>query len=189
MRCCWNARPVIYTGCIYNFWTNLKTRFFTSKQRMSLCKHTPRYVGFLSLTEMSHSQIKAVTVFHFTYNWRNTLTIHVSNLIIVEFFLFLQSQSKEDVQNILYLNKRTHRHVWSWNLAHFPRSRDGFECFDRRQRGVRGASSFSIGAEYSMVLKSHHIQKCKGMWSTHFWAVPLKLSVYRHTLICTFFSF
>jgi hypothetical protein len=118
-------------------------------------------VWFLALLEMSHSQIIALTVFHFTCNWHNRLTKPVSNLIIVELFLFIKPQYAEDVQNVLYLNERTHRQVWSWTVASFPRSRGCFECFDRRQKGVGGVSSFAIGAEYSRVLKCLHKKDLK----------------------------
>jgi hypothetical protein len=147
--------------CIENFWTSLKTRFFTSTHWKNLYKHTPGYVWFLKLIEKSHSQIKAWTVFHCTYTWHNTLTIHVSKLVIVEFLLFIKSQFTEDAQNILYLNECTHQQMWLWTVAPFQTSRGGFECFDRLQRGVCCVSSFQVGTEYGRFLKCPHRQKSK----------------------------
>ena len=73
---------------------------------------------------------------YFIHNWRNTFTVHVSNLITVEFLLFIKSQFHNKCSKILHLNQCTYGHVWSRTVAPFQWSRHGCEWFDRHKKCV-----------------------------------------------------
>jgi len=64
-----------------------------------------------------------------TFHLQLTQYIHntLPNLVTLEFLLFIQSQLTTNVQNALHMDQCTYRHLWSWTVAPFPRSRGGCE--------------------------------------------------------------
>jgi hypothetical protein len=54
-------------------------------------KHIFGNEWLLSLIDVIYSTLNAVTVWCFTYNWRNTFTVHIPTLVTVEFLMFIKS--------------------------------------------------------------------------------------------------
>jgi hypothetical protein len=85
-------------------------------------------------------------MFNFTYNWRNTFTVYVPDLIPVEFLLLIEPQFARNAQNVLCLAQCTHGYVWSCNVAPLQMFRGACEWFDRQQKCL-GEVSFHFQFE------------------------------------------
>lgn len=90
------------------------------------------------------------------------------------------------------MNQRTHGHVWAWTIAHFQRSQDGYERFDRHYTCV-GEVSLDFQLELNTLGISSFLTNInlKDWGRENVEAIPRKLNVCGHigVLIETFACF
>lgn len=84
-----------------------RARVSSSHQSKEEClyKHVRIGVVFI-LIERLHSTINTLNMQYFTSDWRNTLTVHVPNLITIV-LLFIKSQFTTNNQMFLHAKTRT----------------------------------------------------------------------------------
>jgi len=86
----------------------------TSEYKLQTAENHPEErIQHSEQVESLKSRMSALTMYYFNYNWTITFTVHVTNLINVDFLLFINSKFTTRHQNVLRLNECTNKHVWS----------------------------------------------------------------------------
>jgi hypothetical protein len=93
-------------------------------------KHMFGNVWFLILIERIYSTINTLPMLYSTYRWSNAFTVHIPNLITVQFILFIKSKFTTNAQNVLSL-KQCPWILCLWTVALFLRSCGICKRFDR----------------------------------------------------------
>ena len=86
----------------------------------------------LSLNEGLYSTINTLSKSYFTYNWRNTFTMHVPSWVLTANQVTIHYKCS----HVIHLNQCKHRPVWLCIVAPSQRSRGGCERFNMQQKWV-----------------------------------------------------
>ena len=114
----------------------------------------------------------------------SAFTVHVSNLVNVEFLLFIKSQFTTNSQSVLHLNQFAYGHVLSWTVTPFKRPCRLTMLWQTSKMLWCSVPTFSIGAEYSRnvgVFNGKNVQ----VWATV--GAAIRTLFCGHTLIWNLF--
>jgi len=81
-----------------------------------------KFDKIVSTNEWFWFPLTTTTTEYYIDNWSNKFTIHLSNLVTVEYLSLFKLQFTKDAQVFLPLDQYTHGHVWSWTVASFQSS-------------------------------------------------------------------